>query len=376
MRSRASRPGILLSVVLLLVLGVAAAGHAAVVGLGQVNDDPGAGIDPDRRGRLRRGGRRAAAGGDRVPWVAFEQQTAGEQQIFVRSFKTAPVKTQGRVAEHRPGQEAEAPSIDFAGAGRTVPWVSWYEPTCTSGRRDEHLRQPLRRRRGRPGARGPGPRPGQQGPLAEHPHRPRRREPGVVGGAAVAGANPVPWVAWQERTVARQRHVATTRSSCRAASSRPDCSGQRAGRRHEREPVLLAAGRHSSASRPPAPPVATGDPTLNIDPTRDGVEPDDAFTGASDTVAVGGLVREGPTRASACAPTSRSSPPRASPTPRRTAASAGWRSATAPRGRPTCWTPPGPTASALRGEHRAEDACSLNLAPTRDAEDRASRPGR
>ena len=31
-------------------------------------------------------------------------------------------------------------------------------------------------------------------------------------------------------------------------------------------------------------PSATGDPTLNIDPTRDGVEPDFAFTGKADTV--------------------------------------------------------------------------------------------
>src|SRR5262249_13994752 len=34
-----------------------------------------------------------------------------------------------------------------------------------------------------------------------------------------------------------------------------------------------------------ATPLATGDPTLNIDPTRSGVEPDIAFTGANDTVA-------------------------------------------------------------------------------------------
>ena len=27
------------------------------------------------------------------------------------------------------GQDGEAPSIDFAGAGRTVPWASWYEST-------------------------------------------------------------------------------------------------------------------------------------------------------------------------------------------------------------------------------------------------------
>jgi hypothetical protein len=30
---------------------------------------------------------------------------------------------------------------------------------------------------------------------------------------------------------------------------------------------------------------ATGDPTLNVDPSRNGIEPDDAFTGPGDTVA-------------------------------------------------------------------------------------------
>ncbi len=30
---------------------------------------------------------------------------------------------------------------------------------------------------------------------------------------------------------------------------------------------------------------ATGDPSLNVDPSRDGVEPDIAFTGLNDTVA-------------------------------------------------------------------------------------------
>ena len=31
------------------------------------------------------------------------------------------------------GQDGEAPSIDFAGAGRTVPWATWYENTTGTG---------------------------------------------------------------------------------------------------------------------------------------------------------------------------------------------------------------------------------------------------
>ena len=31
------------------------------------------------------------------------------------------------------GQDGEAPAIDFAGAGRTVPWATWYEDTSGTG---------------------------------------------------------------------------------------------------------------------------------------------------------------------------------------------------------------------------------------------------
>ena len=30
-------------------------------------------------------------------------------------------------------QDGEAPEIDFAGAGRTVPWATWYEHTTGTG---------------------------------------------------------------------------------------------------------------------------------------------------------------------------------------------------------------------------------------------------
>src|SRR5207248_9734489 len=70
-------------------------------------------------------------------------------QIFVRSFiKTGQWKTQGngtvggRSSASPPflgslnfdqGQDGEAPAIDFAGAGRTVPWATWYENTAGTG---------------------------------------------------------------------------------------------------------------------------------------------------------------------------------------------------------------------------------------------------
>ena len=129
---------------------------------------------PAGRRRVRRRRRLARRRRVNVPWATFEQQTGGSQQIFVRAFKTA----RGRPGLARSlnidqSQEAEAPSIDFAGAGRTVPWVAWYEPNANlRGGDDEHLRQPLRRREQRLDPRGPGPRARPQDPVAEHPHRP------------------------------------------------------------------------------------------------------------------------------------------------------------------------------------------------------------
>jgi hypothetical protein len=45
--------------------------------------------------------------------------------------------TQGPSLNIDPNVEAEAPSIDFAGAGRSVPWDTWYEPNAALGGENE-----------------------------------------------------------------------------------------------------------------------------------------------------------------------------------------------------------------------------------------------
>src|SRR5262249_40101345 len=103
----------------------------------QVNDDLAAGIDPNLdAGVSDVVGGAVGAGKVPVPWATFEQKVGnGEQQVFVRAFKNGTWVTQGFPAALNidPTQEAEAPSIDFAGTGRTVPWVAWYEPNSASG---------------------------------------------------------------------------------------------------------------------------------------------------------------------------------------------------------------------------------------------------
>jgi len=94
------RRGATLGAIALTTLGLAATAGASIQQLppgAQVNDDPAAGIDPARdAGASDVVGGSLAAAGVRVPWAAFEQQTAGEQQIFVRAFKNGVWKTQGR----------------------------------------------------------------------------------------------------------------------------------------------------------------------------------------------------------------------------------------------------------------------------------------
>src|SRR5438093_12267643 len=103
----------------------------------QVNNDLANAIDPNQdAGVSDVAGGAVTAGKVPVPWATFEQKVAdGEQQIFVRAFKNGAWVTQGFPASLNidPTQEAEAPSIDFAGTGRTVPWVAWYEPVPALG---------------------------------------------------------------------------------------------------------------------------------------------------------------------------------------------------------------------------------------------------
>src|SRR5436309_10382687 len=105
---------------------------------GQVNSDnsAGVGIDPAKDAGISDvTGGALTAGALEIPWGTFEQKTAGAQNIFVRAFKNGAWVTEGFPASLNVDttKDAEAPSIDFAGTGRTVPWVSWYEPNTAFG---------------------------------------------------------------------------------------------------------------------------------------------------------------------------------------------------------------------------------------------------
>ena len=277
----------------------AAPGHGA-----QVNDDPANSIDPNQdAGVSDVAGGALTAGKVAVPWATFEQKVAGgAQQIFVRAFKNGAWVTQGSPASLNldPTQEAEAPSIDFAGTGRTVPWVAWYEPSAAAGWPTNIFASRFNAAANAWLPSGQG-----RGPLhlpSLNIHTLRTAEnPSVAGGAAVAGNDPVPWVTWEENdgvpnddTTLRQIFVAKALKQAVPGTACPVGTKPTGG-----IDVNGFCWQQVGLDRlnPSGPlPSDSGDPTLNIDPTRSGVEPDIAFTGPNDTVAWVVWYEEDPTQ--------------------------------------------------------------------------------
>jgi hypothetical protein len=288
-RRRCGRRALSLAVAMLLLGGSAA--MADLVGLpvngAQVNNDPAAGIDPGQSaGQSDVVGGSLTAGGPRVPWATFEQKSGSSQQIFVRAFKNGQWVTEGKSLNISPGVEAEAPTIDFAGAGRTVPWVSWYEPNAALGGKLQIFASrfnapastwvPEGQNRG-------------SGVPSLNIHTTADAEnPAVAGGATIAGNAPVPWVAWQEEDgnvngTGNHDQIFVSKGIKQATANAP-CTGVKPSSAASvsqfcfQQVGLDRLAQYDGSS-------STGDPTLNIDPSRNGVEPDIAFTGPNDTVA-------------------------------------------------------------------------------------------
>jgi hypothetical protein len=273
----------------LVIAGTAA---AALVGLpadgSQVNNDVANGIDPARdAGASDVQGGTVVAGNLQVPWAAFEQKTSGAQQVFVRAFKAGAWVTQGFPASLNidPTVDAEGPSIDFAGPGRAVPWVAWYEPNSHLGNKTQIFAS-----RFSPTSNLWLPSGQDRAPTFSVPslniNTTRDAEnPAVAGGAAVAGNDPVPWVAWQELdgNLSGTNQIFVSRGVKQAAAGTACVGKPASGNPNVNGFCWLQVGLDRINPTTGAS-STTGDPTLSIDPTRDAVEPDDAFTGPSDTV--------------------------------------------------------------------------------------------
>jgi hypothetical protein len=185
----------------------AAGAYAAVVGLPagvQINNDLPA-IDPGQNAGLTDlTAGTVTAGNARVPWATFSQKSGASQQIFVRAFKGGAWQTQGfpESLNVDTTQVAQAPSIDFTGPNRTVPWVGWAEPSAVFGHdqifASRFLPQPAPAQGG-----GQWIHEGQQQVTGTAPSlnintNRDAAAPSLIGGTTIAGANPAPWLTRQE----------------------------------------------------------------------------------------------------------------------------------------------------------------------------------
>jgi hypothetical protein len=296
------------------VAALAAAGSAAAFQAlppgAQVNDDPAAGINPalsvsgeDPTNADVVGGA-LVAGKPAVPWSIFRQLTSGHDQIFSRSFAGGAWTTRGNGTvggrssanptfagslNFDQAQDGEAPSIDFAGAGRTVPWATWYENTTGTGfgannvfasRFDATTGKWVFAGQSR-GNGGSGP---NVPSLNIHTDQ-SAENPSVAGGSAADPTKPGPWVTWQETTSAPvngkdQIFVSKPLGPGTANCDNVTPAGVADGTGHV--PAIGGFCFQDVGVQRVGPGGA--DPSLNVDVKRDGIEPDIAFTGANDSV--------------------------------------------------------------------------------------------
>jgi hypothetical protein len=314
--TRRGRIALAATVVALATAGSAAAFQALPPG-SQVNDDPAAGInkafsvsgeDPTNADVV---GGALTAGKPAVPWAIFRQrETNGSSppadQIFSRSFANGAWTTRGNGTvggrssaspqfsgslNFDQGQDGEAPSIDFAGPGRTVPWATWYENTTGTGFGTNNVFASRFDNTGDANqgkwifsgqSRGNG----GSGPdvpsLNIHTNQ-DAENPSVAGGSAVDPTKPGPWITWQETSnsngqdqifVDKPEGPGLTNCNGVTPAGVPDASGNipSIGGFCFQDVGIERAGQGNL------------DPSLNVDVNRNGIEPDIAFTGPNDSV--------------------------------------------------------------------------------------------
>jgi hypothetical protein len=274
----------------LAITGTAMAAFANLDG--RVDVDPAAGISANRdAGEVDAVGGATTAGAPNVPWTVFEKKTSGKQQIFSRAFNGTAWVTKGHGTvggassasprflsslNFNQNNEGEAPSIDFAGAGRAVPWATWYEHNSNFGheeifasRFDAIQDRWVFAGQGRPGTGGP--------PSLNILTNKNAENPEVAGGNAAGDpTKPGPWVIWQEQGPAKDqifvvKPIGPGTTVC-PAGTKPTGG----------DPVGGFCWQQVGVERTPL--GSPFEPSLNVDPTRAGIEPDIAFTGVNDAV--------------------------------------------------------------------------------------------
>ena len=288
------------------LIGLATAAFVAVVAtpaLGaflnldaRVDNDGAAGISPNKdAGTLDAVGGATTAGAPNVPWTVFEKQTSAHQQVFSRAFNgTAWVtKGHGTVGGRSSAspkfaaslnfdqtRDGEAPAIDFAGAGRTVPWATWYEDNTSpfghkeifASRFDATNDVWVFAGQGRPGVAGP-----TNPPSLNIRTNKDAEDPSIAGGNAAGDpTKPGPWIIWMEEGPNKDqifvvKPIGPNTTVC-SPGTKPSGGTPEGGFCWQQVGV-----ERSPIGNPK-------EPSLDVDPNRPGIEPDIAFTGPNDSV--------------------------------------------------------------------------------------------
>jgi hypothetical protein len=382
-RGRRRSVGSVLVLVALATAGSAWAFQSLPSSGAQVNDDAAAGIDKTRGVEVSDvNGGSLTAGAPAVPWAIFEQFTAAHDQVFVRAFAGGAWSTKGTGtvggvsggSSTFPGSlnfdqavSGQSPSIDFAGAGRTVPWATWGERTTSLGGKSQVFAS--RFDNAGDANQGKWIFAGQAraaGVPSLNLHTDKDAENSTVAGGSVSDpSKPGPWITWAERGEnapgVDRNQVFVVKPVGPGATS---CVGVKPA---AVDPNAAPAGgfcwQQVGIER------LGGDPSLNVDRTRDAIEPDVAFAGPNDSVPWVVWYEQNPGTSGLT-------------TSQLVFAAKGVAPATAPTGTVDGgleWVAVGKTgqgvldASADGGpcaaDATAEAACALNVDPSHDAED-------
>ena len=291
----------------LAAAGSASAAFQALPPGDQVTNDPAVGINPALPVNIEDPANSDVVGGSltgaiNVPWAVFRQTKASpkKDQIFSRSFPNGKWTTRGNGTvggrssaspafsgslNFDQGQDGEAPSIDFAGANRAVPWATWYEDTTgTNFDANNIFASRFDSASGKWIFSGQGRGNGGSGPdvpsLNIHTNQ-DAENPVVAGGSTADPTKPGPWITWQEKDL---NDISAGSTSNQIFVTKPIGPGT----------TTCPAGTKPSGGSPIGGFCfqqvgidrvnGNADPSLNVDPSRDGIEPDIAFTGANDSV--------------------------------------------------------------------------------------------
>ena len=202
----------------------------------------------------------ALAGDTGNLWVIWaENASGGLRQIFVSELVDGAFQPRGASLNLHQNVVADQPTITFAGENRAVPWTAWSEPSPGFGNvlqvfasrfgKDTGLWQPAGQDRG-----------GAEPSLNLHTDR-DATHPFIFGGTTDPASPPVPWVTWEETSSGSNFAQVFVAKGVKDETALGGFRWEFVGQLRDHD-----------------------EPSLNIDPKRDGLHPVGVFAETGNAV--------------------------------------------------------------------------------------------